>query len=292
MATVLQRMHTQRREAHGNGLRATLAIFRKALYDSRKTMLWLAVGLGLYVLTLMSFYPTMTKDAAKFDELIQSYPKSLMSMFYQGDITDFSIANPGNFIQTEFMSWLLLIVGAIGIGQVFNAFTNAERDGSMDMFLSLPVSRRSYLVGRVLNTALMILVVLTSMFLAFWIASLIWSQFDPNIGRLALGIYGGFWPLMVIISFAYLLAAVVPSSKRFAGPVVYLFMIGSYLIYGFSGSVKTLSDIRPVFLYYYYNAADIINHGVNLGDWGILAGVSLVYLVLAWWLVDKKELGV
>jgi hypothetical protein len=69
-------------------------------------------------------------------------------------------------------------------------------------------------------------------------------------------------------------------------------MIGSYLIYGFSGSVKTLSDIRPVFLYYYYNAADIINHGVNLGDWGILAGATLVYLALAWWLVDKKELGV
>jgi ABC-type transport system involved in multi-copper enzyme maturation permease subunit len=292
MATVLQRTHTGHREAHGNGRRTTLAIFRKALYDSRRTMLWLAVGLGLYVLALMSFYPTLANDSAKFDELIQSYPKSLMSMVYQGDIADFSISNPGTFIQTEFTSWLLLIVGAIGIGQVFNVFTNAERDGSMDMFLSLPVSRRSYLVGRVLNTALMILVVLTSMFVAFWISSLIWTQFDVNVGRLALGIYGGFFPLMVIISFAYLLAAVVPSSKHFAGPVAYLFMIGSYLIHSFSGSVKTLSDIRPLFLYHYYSAADIINHGVNLGDWVLLAAVSLVYLALAWWLVDRKELGV
>jgi ABC-2 type transport system permease protein len=292
MATVLPRAHTARREAQGNSLRATLAIFRKGFRDSRKTMLWLAVGLGLYVLFLMSFYPTLAHDAAKFDDLIQSYPKSFISLVYQGDIEDFSISNPGTFIQTEFASWLLLIVGTIGIGQVFNVFTNAERDGSMDMLLSLPVSRRSYLIGRVLNTALMILVVLTAMFLAFWAASLIWPEFDVNPGRLALGIYGGFWPLMVIISFAYLLVAVVPSSKHFAGPVAYLFMLGSYLIYSFSGSVKTLSDIRPVFLYYYYNAADTINHGVNLGDWGILAGATLVYLALAWWLVDKKELGV
>lgn len=292
MATVLQRIHTGSRAAQGNGFRTMIAVFRKALYDSRKTMLWLAIGLGLYVVAIMSFYPTLTKESAKFDELIQSYPKGLISMIYQGDIKDFQISNPGMFVQTEFMTWLLLIIGAIGIGQVFNAFTNAERDGSMDMFLSLPVSRRSYLIGRVLNTALMVLVVLTAMFVAFWIASLLWPEFDVNTGRLALGIYGAFWPLMVIISFAYLLAAAVPSSKHFAGPVAYLFMIGSYLIYSFSGSVKTLSDIRPVFLYHYYSAADIINHGVDLGDWAILAAVTLVYLVLAWWLVDRKELGV
>jgi ABC-type transport system involved in multi-copper enzyme maturation permease subunit len=292
MATVLQRTHTVQQAAQGNGLRTVIAVFRKALYDSRKTILWLAIGLGLYVVALMSFYPTLTKDAEKFDELIQSYPKGLISMIYQGDIADFQISNPGMFIQTEFMTWLLLIIGAIGIGQVFNAFTNAERDGSMDMFLSLPVSRRSYLIGRVLTTALMVLVVLTAMFLAFCLASVLWPVFDVNIGYLALGIYGAFWPLMVIISFSYLLAAVVPSSKHFAGPVAYLFMIGSYLIYSFSGSVKTLSEIRPLFLYHYYSAADSINHGVNLGDWGILAVVSLVYLVLAWWFVDRKELGV
>ncbi|HVO68857.1 MAG TPA: hypothetical protein VMT24_02360, partial [Aggregatilineaceae bacterium] len=154
------------------------------------------------------------------------------------------------------------------------------------------VSRRSYLIGRVLNTALMNLFVLTAMFLAFWASSLIWPEFDVNTGRLALGIYGAFWPLMVIISFAYLLVAVVPSSKHFAGPVAYLFMLGSYLLYSFSGSVKTLSDIRPLFLYYYYHCADTINHGVNLRDWAVLAGATLVCLALAWWLVDKKELGV
>ena len=63
-------------------------------------------------------------------------------------------------MQTEFASYSVLILGAIIISQAFNAFSNAERDYTMDMLLSLPVSRRHYLLGRLLNTAAVMALVL------------------------------------------------------------------------------------------------------------------------------------
>jgi ABC-2 type transport system permease protein len=267
-------------------------ILRKALRDSRRSTLWLALGLSAYVLFLMAFYPAMVKQSADMDKLIQSYPKEMLSLMYSGDIEDFSVSDPGTFVQVEFSTWMLLILGAIVIGQAFNAFTNAERDGTMDMLLSLPISRRNLLWGRVVNTVVMLLVVLTASFLAFVLATVLWSEFDVEIGNLALGIYSMIFPLMVIASFTYLLATLVPSSKRFAGALAYLFMVGSYLLHGFSGAVDQLKGIRPLMLFDYYNAGDIIRHGVNITDWLLLGAVTVVYLAGAWWAVERKELSV
>lgn len=267
-------------------------LFRKAFRDSRRSTLWLAFGLGAYVLFIMAFYPAMIEQSEEMDELIQSYPKEMLSLFYGGDVEELSVADPGTFVQVEFGTWMLLILGAIVIVQAFNAFTNAERDGEMDMIMSLPVSRRDLLLGRVANTAVMVLIVLTVCFLMFVLSTVIWEEFDVAIGKLALAIYSAFFPLMVITTFTYMLATLIPSSRRFAGPIAYLFLMGSYLLHGFSGAVDQLESIRPLMLFDYYNAGAIIRHGVDITDWLLLSAVAAVYLAVAWWAVDRKELGV
>ncbi len=173
-----------------------------------------------------------------------------------------------------------------------SALTNAERDHGLDMLLSLPISRRDYLLGRMLNTVILLLAVLTALFVTFVVSSVIWSEFDVGIGELALGVYGAFFPLVVVAMFVYMLATLVPSSRRFAGPVAYLFLVGSYLLHSFSGAVDQLKDTRSLYLFDYYNAGDIIRNGVTITDWLLLLAVALVYFAVAYWRVDRKELGV
>ncbi len=269
------------------------AVFRKALRDSRRMALWLSVGLGVYAILIISFYPSMLEQSEEFDKLIEAYPEGILEMFTGGqDAASIELSNPGTWVQLEFASYVVLILGAIMIVQAFNAFTNAERDGSMDIMLSLPVSRRDYLLGRAAHTAILALIVLTACFLGFSAASLIWSEFDVGVDDLALGMYGAFFPLMAVACFAYLLASVAPSSKRFAGAIAYLVLIGSYLLYGISAAVEGLKGIQPLLLFHYYNAGDLINNGVRITDWLILTAAALVCLGLAWWFVDRKELGV
>ena len=270
-----------------------LAVFRKAFRDSRKTTLWLCIGLGIYAFLIVSFYPAVLEQKDQITEMLDSYPEELMAMMYgETDIDRIDITDPAGFIQAEYGTWIMLILGAIAIGQTFNALTNSERDGTLDVMLSFPVSRRDYLVARFLNTNLTVLIAQTAGLIGFLLASQIWTEFDITLGDLALIIYGAFFPILVFTSLTYLLAAAFPSSKRFAGAIAYLAMVGSYLIYGLSSAVDVLDGIQPFFVYHYYRVSELINDGIQLDDWGILVAVALLLFGAAWWQIDRKELGV
>ena len=268
------------------------AIFRKAFRDSRRSTFWLSIGFGLYVMFLMAFYTSVKDQADEWKKLIEAYPEGVLAMFYGGDMADFDMTEPGTWVQTEFASYSVLILGTIVISQAFNAFSNAERDYTMDMLLSLPVSRRHYLLGRLLNTAAVMALVLGACLAGFLVSMLLWPAFDPPVTNLALSMIGAFLYLMVVAGYTYLLAVVVPSSRRFAGAIAYLLLIGSFLVYGLSAAVKALEPLQPLLLPHYFNMGAVIREGAQLGDWAVMAVTALAYFVLAWWLVDRKELGV
>jgi ABC-2 type transport system permease protein len=267
-------------------------IFKKAFRDTRRTMIWLSVGLGLYALMVMTIYPTLVEQSEEFDRLIESYPEEMLVMFYDGDIAELSISNPGTYVGIEFGIWALLIIGSMVIAQVFNGFTNPERDGSLDLILCLPVSRRQILLGRLANTALFLLGVLAASLAVFLLCTLIWSEFDPDPVNLSLAMLGAFVPLSLVASFAYMLVALIPSSKRFAGALAYLFLIGSYLVHSFAALVDQLSWLRSLMFFDYYNVGTIICDGVVWSDWVILAAATLAYLSVAWWAIGRKDMGI
>jgi ABC-2 type transport system permease protein len=268
------------------------AVFKKAFRDSRRVTIWIVVISVLYVLLIMTFYPSMIEQSEELDKLMESYPKEMMQAFYGGDVENLSVSDPGNYVQSQFLMWMELFIGAIVLVQAFNAITNAERDGTLDVMMSLPISRRRYLLGRIANTAAVTLILVAACWLPLWLATYIWPEFDVAAGRLALGVMGMFWPVMVVAGFAYFLAAIVPSSRHFAGPFAYLFLMGSYILYMFAVTIETLNGFKPLFLFHYYNGGQIIREGVEIGNWVLLGTAALVYFALAWWFVDKKELGV
>jgi ABC-type transport system involved in multi-copper enzyme maturation permease subunit len=272
--------------------RTLIAVFRKAFHDSWHMTFWMSAVMVAYVLLIMVFYPSMVDQSAEMNKLIQSYPKQMLQAFYGGDVQDLSISEPGNYVQSQFTTWIQLVLGAIVVVQAFNAITNAERDGTLDLMMSLPISRRQYFLGRVANSAAVMLIILAVCWVLFWLSTYIWPQFDVSPVRLALGTFGMFWPVMVVGGFAYMLAAVVPSSKHFAGALCYLFLLGSYILYMFAVTITKLSSFKPVFLFHYYSEGEIIRSGVNWGNWALMAAVALVYFVVAWWRIDKKEFGV
>jgi len=268
-----------------------LSVFTKAFRDTRRSVFWLSVGLAIYGVLVVSFYPSILEQQDQLQELIDSYPREFLAMFY-GDSEEIDIADAGGFVHSQYSIFMLLIVGATVIEQSFRSIINAERDGSMDMILSLPISRRELLLGRFLNSALTIFCVLTASTIAFWLGTQIFPEFAIPADRLAIGFYGAFLPLMVLVAFVYLLNAWVPSSRRFAGSLAYLFLIGTYLIYSFALIVKGLEAIKPFTIYHYYNTRILINEGLDLGNSALLLGVVLALYALAWWRIDQKEIGV
>jgi len=71
------------------------AIYKKAMRDSQRTILWLGIGLGLYALLMVSFYPMMKEQEDSYQEMLDAYPEELMSVFMGGDF------NPDDFSLTD-----------------------------------------------------------------------------------------------------------------------------------------------------------------------------------------------
>lgn len=270
-----------------------VAVFKKALRDSRRSIFWLSLALGLYGLLIVSFYPSIKAQEEQFEDIMEAYPEEMFAVFYgEKDASQISITEPGSFLQVEYALWMVLILGIIVIWQAFSAFTNAERDGTLDLMLSFPISRRRYLLARAASTALMTLVVLTACYAGLLIASMIWSEFDVTPVQLAAAVYGAFFLLMVVASFTYLVVTLVPSSRKFIGGLMYFLFFGSYLLHGLSALSDSLVRVQPYLLFDYYKAGELIKEGADPAEWLGLAATALVFLGLAYWQVERKELGV
>lgn len=269
------------------------AVFLKSFRDSRRTVLWMSIGLGLYVLLVMSFYPSIVEQQATFDEMMSSeYYENMMKMFAGSDATNISVADPGVYLNSQLMVWAVLILGAMVMIQAFNAVTNPERNGTMDVLMSFPVTRREMLMARFANTALSLFLVLTVCFLTLVVSMEIWPEFDVPLGNLAAALYGAFFILIAQAAFTYFLVSIVPSSKRWAGAIAYTVFFGGYLIYGLSTLNDTLENLQPFFLFDYYNLVDILENGLNMGHVALMLALTMIFAGLAWWSIDRKELGV
>lgn len=269
------------------------AVFRKAIRDSRWTVIWMSIGLALYALMVLSFYPTILDQKEEMDELLKNYPEEMLMLISGGeDINEISFTDPGTYLNAEFITWMVLILGVMVTLQAFNAVTNAERNGTMDILMSFPISRRQMLVARFANTIVSLLLVLTACFLTILLAREIWPEFELSTGHVAAGIYGSFFILAAHASFTYLLVAVIPSSKRWVGAIAYTLFLGGYLVYSLSGLNDTLKDIQPFLLFDYYNATALFNNGLDFTDASVMVAVTLLFSGLAWWRIEKKELGV
>jgi ABC-type transport system involved in multi-copper enzyme maturation permease subunit len=268
------------------------SVFRKSLRDSRWGLLWLSLALAGYAVLVMSLFPSIVEQAEDVNKLIEQYPPEIMAFIgYSADASTIDLAEPGGYLQSQFIIWLVLIVGALVIAQAFNSVTNAERDGTLDVMLSLPMRRRTYLVGRYLYTLTYILLVLTACFAAFVLSMMLFPEFDLPLGELALAVYGAALPLALTASFAYLLAVLLPSRHRFGGPLAYLFLFGSYLFHSLSMAFEALKNLRPLFFFEYYSARIVVVEGVRWADWALLGALILLYGFIAWWRIDAKELG-
>lgn len=266
-------------------------VFQKAFYDSRRTIFWLAVGLGFYAIFAASLFPAIAENGDSYNEMIDNMPEEFAGLF-GGDAASLDFTTPDAFISVEFFIWTVLILGAVVIIQAFNALTNAERDGTLDVLLAFPISRRAMLVGRFLNTLVTQVVVLTAIFLTLWASTFIWSEFDLGVGELLAMSYG---PLVILVptaTFCYALATVVPSSKRWAGTLAYTLFYGMYFVHGLAGTSEAIKGIQPFMLFDYYNALEMSREGLDVLKVAVMGVFSVLLAGVAWWRVDEKELGV
>ena len=119
-------------------------MFRKSLGDLRWATFWYALGLVLYGLLILSFYPTVRENAEQMRQLMGTFPKSVMEAFGANNMSTLAGWVGGKYLNVMWpliMSVFVIVAGAATVAR------EVER-GTIELLLSVPESRTRLLAAK------------------------------------------------------------------------------------------------------------------------------------------------
>lgn len=261
-----------------------LAELKHTLRRKRGQIIGWAIGLALYGLLMASMFDSIV-GIEGFADLMAAYPEDLAAFF--GGLT--AITTPKGYLDIYYFEYMPVIIGVFAVSVGAGLLVSDEERGILDLIMSHPVSRTALFWGRVLGFLVATLLILFVSWLSWVLPAqgtgmeLAWIEFLRPFLPL-------FAQLVLFGTMALLLSLVLPS-VRMAGMLTGGLLIGNYLLMGLSnlnGDLKAFVEYTPLYYYQGGNAIDGL-------DWvwlGGVAGVSLVFVLLAWWRFQRRDIRV
>ena len=261
-----------------------LAELKHTLRRKRGQIIGWAIGLALYGLLMASMFDSIV-GIEGFADLMAAYPEDLAAFF--GGLT--AITTPKGYLDIYYFEYMPVIIGVFAVSVGAGLLVSDEERGILDLIMSHPVSRTALFWGRVLGFLVATLLILFVSWLSWVLPAqgtgmeLAWIEFLRPFLPL-------FAQLVLFGTMALLLSLVLPS-VRMAGMLTGGLLIDNYLLMGLSnlnGDLKAFVEYTPLYYYQGGNAIDGL-------DWvwlGGVAGVSLVFVLLAWWRFQRRDIRV
>jgi len=262
-------------------------IFRNAFSRYRGQILGWGLSLAALCLFMTSFYKTIEAEKDQYMKIMDAYPKELMAFF--GTSEAMEMFTPAGFLNLEFFSYMPIIIGIFAILAGSGMLAGDEESGTMDLVLAHPVSRTALFMGR----ALAFLVATIAIMVLTWIGFLIGLP-GSGLGLNALEIGRPFISLSAVLllfgTLALVLSMLLPS-RRMAAMTSGILMVASFFVTALANLDKTVEKIAKISPLNYYQGGLAIN-GVKWG-WVVgLVGISLMFVLIAWWRFERRDIRV
>jgi ABC-2 type transport system permease protein len=243
------------------------------------------IGLALYSLMLVYFYPTIQSSAESMTAMLSQYPRQLLAFF--GELS--MATTPTAFLDTYYYLYMTVIMGIFAVSAGAALLSDDEERGILDLVLAHPVSRAALFWGRWLAFAAATAAILLLGWLG-WVAfaqraglNLTWMQFLlPNLPLLA--------ELLLFGSLALLFSMVLPS-KSMAGSLAGVLLAANWLLRGLAAWNKNLQAIMkwtPLHFYQGGLAVDGLNWAWFIG----LLATGLLLALAAQFLFQRRDIRV
>ena len=227
-----------------------MTLLRRVLRDRRRAFLWWAFGLTVLVVVNLAFYPTI-KGNTSYDDLFKDMPETLRAMM--GDVDGIALTSPAGYLNSQMyalMIPMILLVYAIGVGS--SVIAGAEEDGTLELVLAEPVSRRRVIVER----CAAFLVLLALLDLVALVATVVPA---PALGLLdgvgvahLIGVTLVMFAIVVLHAALAFAVACATGRKAVAQGVAGGVAVLGYVAYGLERSVSWLRPLRAVTPWHWY----------------------------------------
>lgn len=272
-----------------NAYAQTWAIIRKELYQRRWALFGYSLAAIAFLLLYILIYPSFQSETAKFNELLEAYPKALLQAF---NIDQLQLSTFEGYISAEHFSFvwpLMAIFLSMSLAGV--AFAGEIEKGTMAFLLSQPLSRARIFVAKYLGAivALTIFVVL-SILAIIPLAGLQNISVDAgNILRTATISLLFAW---AIYALSTMVSSVVSerSKSYFAVGGLLLLMYVSNVV---SGLVNGLDWLKFTSFFHYYQPAKILAGGsIETLSLAVFIGTIVIATIIGYILFKYRDISV
>ncbi|HEX7976335.1 MAG TPA: ABC transporter permease subunit [Anaerolineales bacterium] len=261
------------------------AIFRNYLSRSVGQILGWGLSLALIGGYLITFYDTFNKQQNDLIDILKSYPPEMMAFF--GNMNN--IFTPGGFLDTEFFSYMPIILGVFALLACSTLLAGDEEKGILDLVLAYPVSRTALFLGRLAA----FMVSLAGILSLAWVGFVLFVSRSPlkvSPAELTLPFLSLFALLMFFGMFALLLSMLLPSA-RLAATVSGLILVAAYFISSLARVDDNLKDIARFSPLNYYQGGMAVK-GLDWKWFSGMLGIALLFALLAWLRFARRDIRV
>ncbi len=261
------------------------ATFRHAFARARGTILGWGIGLGFMGAYFSSVFSSFEAQMAQLKQAMQYFPPDLFKFFG----LDLEAITPFRFLDVKFFSLMPVILGIFALRTGSAMLAGDEERGLLDLILAHPVTRRGLFFGKVLAFLAATACILT----------LMWGGMAIGMDRESLKVTPAqmIWPMVSVLAMVVLfggltlfLSMVLPS-RRMAWSVTAVLMVAGFFVKGMAALDPSLNGIAKLSPFTYYQGGQAA-FGLNVG-WtvGLLAAAA-VFILLAWWRFEKRDIRV
>ena len=245
---------------------------RRLVRDRSRSLLWWALGVGALVVSTTALYPTVEGNES-LEQLAQDLPAPVVSMLGIDEVIGLTSA-AGYLHARLFSSILPVVLLVFGIGLGTRALAGAEEDGTLELTLAQPITRRRLATERY-SAAAGLIVSLTVVAAVVLVVSAAAAGALSGVSMTGLvaacAAAGSLAVLHASIAFA---AGAATGRRAIAVGTATTIAAAGYLVHGLLGVTDVLEPLRFVTPWHWYLARNMLAHGPALGAVAVPLGVS------------------
>ncbi len=260
----------------------------KTIRDRRMSLIWWNIGFVAMVFSIVALYPSIKESAAPLAEYVNNLPDAVKALFGGTDLTD--IASPTGFLNAELfglMVPIMFIIFATGFGS--SAIAGEEEQGTMDLLLANPLSRRRVVIEKFLALALSVALLGFIMWLSLVIGAKIFDMTISTVKLAAVSLTS------VLLGFSFGMIGFATgclTGKRGLGiAVATIFAGGSFIFNAIAKLVEEAKDYEGLSLFYYHSDINPLKNGIDFGDVVPFIAVIAVALVVGIIGFDRRDIA-
>jgi ABC-2 type transport system permease protein len=258
---------------------ARFRVFFKTLRDLRWQVFGYGIGLALMAALVVAIYPSYKDQLANFE-----VPEAL-----EGLTGDIDYASPEGFLSAEFVSWVPIVTVIFAVMAGTSALAGEEANGTLDLLLSQPISRRRLALEKMAGIAVATLLIIITASVG-WVLSVPFVDIDIGLADVFLATL-----LIVPITLTFAILAMflgaAMADRRAATAAVTALAVASYFLNYLALIVDSLRPLAWASPFHYYDL-DVLVEGIDWLRTAFLLLLTGILVVATLACFEKRDIGV